>query len=96
MTYQPSPNPQGEREYNLRKRFEREWLELNHAERQTWIQQAITQCKAKQPLPPPMLDLIDTYAWTLFAESCDPAEAKAIANGPFKTTNEMQSTGWEF
>ena len=95
----PSPNPKGEREYTLRKRFENEWNALGVEGRRPFIARALEECKRDKADGEYVAGLIFIYAWTLFAESCDPAEAKRIANGPFVPMSEITAAvneEWSF
>lgn len=87
MTFQPEPNPKGEREYQLRKRFELEWDAMSPTDRRPFIDRALRECSRDHAVQCEFVTgVINQYAWTLFAESCDPAEAKAIQNAGWTTT----------
>lgn len=83
----------GDREYQLRSRFAGDWRKLAPKQKLSYIQRAFNECGMDSTGNHGefVLGLIDTYAWTLFAEECDPDEAKAIRNAGWVTMENVNS-----
>jgi hypothetical protein len=72
----------GELEYDLRQRFADEWRNLDRETRREWIDYAINEHGLTNNGDALSRLLVEDFAWTLFAEACDKAEAERIAMTP--------------
>lgn len=93
-----NPNIRGDAEKLLRLRFAERWSNLNDSDRLFWFEQAMRACNLDpdKQHPQGLVDLIDGFAWTMFAEVCDQNEAARIRRiGAFTPAPAAAGVGTE-